>query len=168
MPSLWRISQYPDLRGEGGRRTDNRWNRRGKPIVYLAQTVAGVILEHMVHIMDNTRLPVGLKLIHVNYPDSLKIASISESDLPDGWHTNVECTRNAGDQWLKNSGSALLRVPSSIAPDTVNVLLNLTHPNVAQVEIIEHISFDLEPRLNRLADYALSYRTEVRYVARDE
>jgi RES domain-containing protein len=74
VPSLWRISQYVDLTGEGGRKADNHWNRRGRPVVYLGQSVPGVLLERLVHLMDNTRLPEDLKLIHIEYTEAMECA----------------------------------------------------------------------------------------------
>jgi RES domain-containing protein len=47
---LWRISNYADLSGEGGRRAEGRWHERGRPVVYLAEHAALALLETMVHL----------------------------------------------------------------------------------------------------------------------
>jgi RES domain-containing protein len=103
---------------------DNRWNTRGRPIVYLAQSVPGAILEVVVHLLENTVLPDGLKLIHVDYPSTIECETIEEADLAESWPANLKITRNCGDGWLLRCKTPLITVPSAIAPNTRNFLLN--------------------------------------------
>ncbi|MDE3106013.1 MAG: RES family NAD+ phosphorylase, partial [Acidobacteriota bacterium] len=42
---LWRISNFRSLAGEGGLRYAGRWHTAGKPIVYLAASAAGALVE---------------------------------------------------------------------------------------------------------------------------
>jgi RES domain-containing protein len=170
LPSLWRISVYADLKGLGGLKASNRWNTKGLPIVYLAQSAAGAALERLVHLLDegDRIAPVGLSLIQVLHPDGVECLDLTESALPLDWSSNLEITRRFGDVWLQERRSCLLSVPSVAAPFTKNVLLNPEHPDAHLVTVKSSTSFDLEPRLRRLADFALSYRSEVRYVSPDE
>ena len=46
---LWRISNYRTLDGRGGLETSARWHSQGRPIVYLAESVSGALLEVLVH-----------------------------------------------------------------------------------------------------------------------
>jgi RES domain-containing protein len=118
----------------------------------------------VVHLLENTVLPDGLKLIHVEYPSIVECESIEEADLAESWPANLEITRNCGDNWLLKCRTALITVPSAIAPNTRNFLLNPEHPDAYQVKIDRHFEFDLDRRLKHLAEYALSYRDEIRYV----
>ncbi|MGB9409097.1 MAG: RES family NAD+ phosphorylase, partial [Terracidiphilus sp.] len=52
MTTLWRISNYVDLSGEGGLTASARWHTKGKPVVYLADSPAGAMLERIVHMTD--------------------------------------------------------------------------------------------------------------------
>jgi RES domain-containing protein len=168
LPRLWRISKHLDLSGEGGLRASNRWNSRGRPIVYLAHTASGVLLESLVHLLEGTALPDGYMLIEVEYPQALAPEQVTEEELPPNWVRDVDVTRKVGDGWLKDGRSALLDVPSVIAPATRNMLLNPRHPDASDVVIHRHTPFAPDPRLRQLADYAISYREEGSLVLRDE
>jgi RES domain-containing protein len=50
---LWRISRHRDLDGLGGLRAPGGWHERGLPVVYLAETPAGALLEVCVHTAAN-------------------------------------------------------------------------------------------------------------------
>lgn len=168
MPNLWRISQYVDLAGEGGRRRANRWNSAGRPVVYLGETVASVLLERLVHLLDDRQLPTGLQLILVQYPETIGCTKVVESDMATNWRTNMAITQAAGDQWLTQGETALLRVPSAVIPHTANFLLNPEHAEAPLFSITEHLDFALDHRLKQLADFAFSYREEIPLVLTDE
>ncbi|HEV2122738.1 MAG TPA: RES domain-containing protein, partial [Chloroflexota bacterium] len=59
--SAWRIlkAKYREqpLSGEGARRVGGRWNHRGVPLVYLAESIALATLEILVHLQDTETLP---------------------------------------------------------------------------------------------------------------
>ncbi|HXH47142.1 MAG TPA: RES family NAD+ phosphorylase [Bradyrhizobium sp.] len=47
---IWRISNFDDLSGIGGLKTDGRWHDRGRHVVYAADHPASALLEVMVHL----------------------------------------------------------------------------------------------------------------------
>jgi RES domain-containing protein len=47
----------------------------------------------------------------------------------------VQATRAVGDRWLEAGESALLWVPSAVAPESWNVLVNALHPDARLVAI---------------------------------
>lgn len=55
--------------------------------------------------------------------------------------------RAFGDQWLEQSRSPLLRVPSFIVPDANNLLFNPAHPEAAGAKIVSASPFAFDPRL---------------------
>ena len=61
--------------------------------------------------------------------------TISADELPADWADTVEATQAIGDAWLAPGETALLRVPSVIAADTWNVLLNPHHPDATALRI---------------------------------
>jgi RES domain-containing protein len=168
LPNLWRISQYVDLEGKGGLKSDGRWHRRGRRVVYLGESVAGVVLERLVHLMDDRKLPAGLQLISVDYPQSLECEEVLDTHLPNDWQANIETTQDAGDLWLQQRKTALLKVPSAVTPRTTNFLLNPEHSDWHLVKPAEYFRFDFDTRLKKLADSALSYGEEIRFVSPDE
>jgi RES domain-containing protein len=147
MRTLWRISNYASLSGEGGLQFSGRWHTRGHRIVYLAESPAGALLETLVHLeLDEARLPRSYKLLRIEAPDSLKIEPLK---VPAGkaWKTHLDVTRRLGDAWLQSRRTALARVPSAIAPNTWNVLLNPDHPDSSKVYLAETVAAEYDPRL---------------------
>src|ERR1035438_1143511 len=151
MTTLWRISGYPDLRGEGGLGASGRWHTEGRLVVYLADCPAGALLERIVHMTDmieDAFLPQFYQLLKVSVPDELAIKSLNVL-APTDWKEHPEFTRNLGDAWLASQDTALARVPSVIAPQTWNYLLNPEHPEAKQVIVDEVIREQFDNRLFR-------------------
>jgi RES domain-containing protein len=151
MTNLWRISNYPDLSGEGALGTSGRWHTEGRLVVYLADCPAGALLERIVHLMDRNEdgiLPRFYQLLRVSVPDELAIRPLNVL-APTDWREHLEFTRNLGDAWLASMETALARVPSAIAPHTWNYLLNPEHPDAKQVQIAEVVKERFDNRLFR-------------------
>jgi RES domain-containing protein len=116
--------------------------------VYLAESVAGALLEVLVHLeLGPVRLPKSYRLLKVEVPDDLSMEALSETDLRQTWVNDETLTRTAGDQWLASKRSALLRVPSAIAPETLNVLLNSAHEEARRLKIVSHREYPWDLRL---------------------
>ena len=146
---LWRISEYISLDGEGGRLADGRWNSAGNPVVYLAASPPGALIEALVHLeLDEDDLPPIYTLLHITVPQSLSIYTMR---VPTGnyWMTTPALTRKLGDAWLKSQRSALVRVPSAIVPNTFNYLLNPLHKDAHRIRIAESLRAVFDLRLLR-------------------
>lgn len=144
---LWRISNHADLSGAGGLRYAARWNTAGRPIVYLAETPAGALLEVLVHLeLEEAALPRHYQLLRVAVDPS---TVVEELGVPDGtrWKRNPVTTRALGDAWLRIGSTALARVPSAILPHTANYLLNPRHPAAVSLQILERQRARFDPRL---------------------
>ena len=153
MPRLWRISNYATLNGRGGLTYPGRWHHAGWPVVYLAESPAGALLETLVHLMiDPEDVPDRYQLLQVEVPDAIEIADLR---LPVGtdWRNDVELTRQTGDAWLRGRTTSLGRVPSALVPRTFNFLLNPLHPGAGSVKIAEVFEDRYDLRLlGRLLD----------------
>jgi RES domain-containing protein len=143
---LWRISNYADLSGGGGLQAAGRWHTRGKRIVYLADHPASALLEMLVHI-DRDLIPATYCLLRIVVSESVPIDMISIDALASDWRTQPALTRQFGDQWLDQSSTALLQVPSVIVPLGKNFLLNPAHSDAAKVTIVDAINAPFDPRL---------------------
>jgi len=131
----WRISAFADLTGRGGALANGRWHHAGRPVVYLAETPAGAMLEVLVHLeIDPEDIPDNLRLMRVEVPESVSVLAVQA--LPDGWEELPEQTRRIGSEWLEQGQSLLLDVPSAIMPHTTNTLFNPRHSEAAQATII--------------------------------
>jgi RES domain-containing protein len=151
MTTLWRISNFVDLSGEGGLGASGRWHTEGRLIVYLADCPATALLERIVHMTDMVEdafLPGFYQLLKVVVPDDLGVKQLN-TIAPTDWKERPEYTRNLGDAWLASLETALARVPSAIAPQTWNYLLNPEHPDFKKVEIAEVIKERFDNRLFR-------------------
>lgn len=154
---LWRISEYVSLDGEGGRLADGRWNSAGNPVVYLAASPPGTLIEVLVHLeLDEDDFPPTYTLLRISVPDSLPVHTI-RVPTGDSWKSTRALTRNLGDKWLASHRSALARVPSAIVPDTFNYLLNPLHPDAVRIRIADTMHAIYDPRLLRQPPGAESY-----------
>ncbi len=145
---LWRISNQRTLDGRGGLEASAKWHTQGRPIVYLAESVAGALLEVLVHLeLSSARLPKSYRLLKVEAPDGISIEALSVTDLNESWTYDETVTRAVGDQWLASKRTALLRVPSAIAPETDNVVLNSAHEEARRLRIISHREYPWDLRL---------------------
>jgi RES domain-containing protein len=148
---LWRISNYADLPGEGGRRVAARWHERGRPTVYLAEHPALALLETLVHLdIDPDEVPSHYQLLTVEPPDTVAVEELSEAELvariPD-WRDATQDTRTLTRAWFDERRTALLRVPSAIVPAAFNYLLNPLHPDAARVAVVAQQTAELDARL---------------------
>lgn len=141
MPSSWRIVRETRsdaaFTGEGARRWPGRWNSRGIPVVYTAESRSLAILESLVNFegMERRRLPPCV-LFEARF-DAELIEIVEPDILPPGWDTYpaMPATRELGDRWAAERRSAVLRVPSVVTRGEVNYLLNPLHPDFGRIEI---------------------------------
>lgn len=134
--TLWRISNYHALDGEGGLRASARWHTRGHRVVYCAPNPATALVEVLVHAeIPFDALPTEYRYLEIDAPGAVAVHNIPATRLGSDWHDDLELTREIGDEWLEEGRSALLSVPSVIVPATWNVLINPRHPDAQQVRI---------------------------------
>lgn len=145
---LWRISNYADLSGLGGLRFSARWHSKGRPILYTAEHPAGALAEFLVHV-DLEDMPEHFQLLTIDVEDSIEPDSLKPEDLRPGWTGNSHLTRLAGDHWLKQGRSLLLRVPSVLVPGAFNMLINPQHPDAARMHIVSAEKVPLDCRFGR-------------------
>jgi RES domain-containing protein len=149
MATFWRISNYADLSGKGGRLSPGRWNTSGRPIVYLSDSPASSMLERIVHLQEGSgKLPQFYELLRVVASESVAIRDLLPL-APLEWKENIASTQRLGDAWLASLETALARVPSAIMPPTSNYLLNPVHPDAKQFVIQEVIRERFDNRLFR-------------------
>jgi RES domain-containing protein len=143
---LWRISNHDTLDGRGGFLASARWHTRGRPIVYLATTPAGALVEALVHLeLKANQLPKSYRLLKAEAPDDLP--KMHFSAITEDWRQNETASRTLGDEWLSRTQTALLEVPSAILPETMNMLFNPLHPDAARVSVQWHEAYPFDKRL---------------------
>jgi len=145
---LWRISNHDSLDGRGGLLASARWHSQGRPIVYLAASPAGVLVEVLVNLeVDPVRVPPTYTLLKIEAPDDISMARLEADSLPENWRQDLVWSRSRGDEWLEAGQQVLLEVPSAILPDTYNILLNPLHPDARRIRILSHAAYAYDQRL---------------------
>ncbi|WP_428396248.1 RES family NAD+ phosphorylase [Lichenicoccus sp.] len=129
---------FADLSGEGARLYGGRWNRRGRPMVYLASEAALALLEVRVHLdLPPELLPDDYVLVRAAL-DGLAVETLEA----------VPADAAAfGETWLRERRTPVLRVPSLIVPESANLLLNPAHPAAADARILSVRPFRFDARL---------------------
>lgn len=145
---LWRISNHADLTGAGGMLAPARWHTAGRPIVYLAETPAGALLEILVHLeLDEAHRPPTYQLLRIEAPESIAAQRLDPVSFSPEWRVRESETQARGDAWLRTGETALLAVPSAIVPETSNWLLNPRHPQAASLRITHTLAAPYDARL---------------------
>jgi RES domain-containing protein len=147
MPTVYRICKtkyaVTAFDGEGAFRFGGRWNSRGTRIVYTAGSLSLAALEMLVHLNDEEML-FNYSFVAAEIPAELilKVENWSESPAP-------HAAQEIGDDWVRNSASAVLEVPTSIVPLEKNYLLNPTHPDWSKIVMGEPQKFVFDERLKK-------------------
>jgi RES domain-containing protein len=147
---LWRISNYADLSGAGGLLHAGRWHHRGRPVVYLAESPAGALVEALVQVQASSpaELPATYQLLEVEVPDGA-VTEEPPAPLPSDWRKRPDLTRTLGSDWLGAQRSLLLRVPSAVVARSFNRLLNPMHPQAAACRVLSSARHPFDGRLLR-------------------
>ncbi len=139
---LWRVSDFPDLSGRGGEFFKGRWHNAGSALVYTAEHSALALLESLVH-LESEEEPPTYQLLELDAPDDLTISHYPDPLPP----PEREMSRAWGDAWLEAAETSLATVPSIIAPDARNFLINPAHPDAGRISITRHKRYEWDPRL---------------------
>jgi RES domain-containing protein len=142
---LWRIGPFVDLSGRGGLKYSARWHVAGRPVVYLAESPAGALLEICAHTSEED-IPPTFILLKIVGPN-LEFEEVTFLRLSSGWTDDEDETQSIGSEWLESGRTAFLRVPSVIIPETWNVLLNPLHPEARQFSIERSYEYPFDLRL---------------------
>jgi RES domain-containing protein len=147
---LAKAKHVSDLSGTGARIAGGRWNEKGTPVLYAAESRALATVEYLVHVPIALR-PQGLIMATLEIPDSIPWLTIREEDLPYDWRTCPPPPELAriGTDWVNANSELLLFVPSAVVPGERNVLINPAHPDMKYVRIVDAESYPLDQRLIR-------------------
>ena len=150
---VYRLSQSryaADLSGKGAEMAGGRWNSKGIPMIYAAESRALCIAELAMH------LPLGLvpqnySFVSFKIPDSIPVLALSKKQLPKNWneypHPNE--TQEIGDRFIKESKYLVMKVPSVVVNDEYNYLLNPRHPLMKKIVVSDLVEFKFNERLFR-------------------
>jgi RES domain-containing protein len=121
--------------GEGALKFGGRWNSIGTPLVYTSESLSLATLEILT---GGISIPLLSKYvtIPVDFEASL-LESIGAANLPKEWRNYPPSikTQKIGDNWVRESKSVVLKVPSVVIREEFNYLINPFHPDFKKISI---------------------------------
>jgi RES domain-containing protein len=113
-----------------------RWNSDGKKVIYCAESIALAFLENMVR-RQGAGFNLDFKIMIVEIPDDLSVTVIHSSGLPNGWRNfrDYSFCQPLGDAWYDEGKTCILKVPSSVLPESNNYVLNPEHPDYIRIKL---------------------------------
>lgn len=133
--------------GDGAREYGGRWNVRGVPMVYTAQSRALAALESLAHYAGAERR-IAFVIFELQVPDEL-VMRVPPERLPPDWRSEEPgaATQQIGSEWQRGGESVALLVPSVLIPRESCLLLNPEHPRTDRVMIGYPEPFEFDSRL---------------------
>lgn len=136
--TVWRITteRFAEtaFTGDGARLYGGRWNPKGWPVVYTAESRSLALLELMV---QDDPLRARYAWIPAHLPLDLPMEQLDAAEMPTDWRTTAakSVLQGLGQRWLEAGLSAVLVVHSAVVPGERNYLLNPLHPDFSQIAI---------------------------------
>ena len=126
----------------------NRWNTAGQYVIYTAATASLACLENVVH-RGAEGLQAPFKLMRLVIPERVLLEEVTAERLPAGWQqvTSYPQCQAIGGAWYQLRRSAVLKVPSAIIITEANYLINTSHPDFSQIELLGTEDFVFDPRI---------------------
>lgn len=139
MTRVYRIVREPYSKtpfdGEGSFLFGGRWSSPGTRIAYTAEHLSLAMVEYFVHI-DASDPPKDLVVVAADIPDSVSRVVLGPHELPSNWRQVPAPSGLAaiGDSFAEQRKSAILVLPSALAPSESNWLINPLHPESAEIK----------------------------------
>jgi RES domain-containing protein len=136
--------------GEGAYRYGGRWSSPGTRLSYTSEHQSLAMLEYFVH-LDVDDPPGDLVLAVAEAPDELARERVEISNLPSNWRESAAPPQLArlGDEFTQRDEHCLLLVPSVLAPNENNWLINPAHPDLKRIVVREVEPLSYDPRMFR-------------------
>jgi RES domain-containing protein len=133
--------------GEGARLYGGRWNARGVPMVYTADSAALAALEMLAHLGRGMVLP-SYVVMGCTFDERI-VLRLDRARLAADWRAYPPPPHLSaiGDAWARSGASAVLEVPNTIIPAASTYLLNPRHPRFPDVAIGAPVAFEFDLRL---------------------
>jgi RES domain-containing protein len=123
-PLGWRVAAETTVAEASLQRQAGRWHYAGAVVLYCSTTPELALLEARVHHRIGTGR-YSLQRVASTLPlDAAAVRRIDLGELPADWTGRKSLTRRIGTTWLAERRFALLSVPSSICPESHNLLIN--------------------------------------------
>jgi RES domain-containing protein len=136
--------------GEGAYRYGGRWSSPGTRLVYTSEHQSLAMLEYFVH-LDPEDAPDDLVLATADIPDNVSRERIRAREMPTHWRETPAPPELAqiGDDFVNKAGACLLLVPSALAVNENNWLINPQHAEFRKIAVNATEPLRYDPRMFR-------------------
>ncbi|CAB3775089.1 RES family NAD+ phosphorylase [Paraburkholderia humisilvae] len=134
---IFRIADrsHPVWNGTGAMLGGGRFNSPGRSVIYGAMSFGGAMLEILVHARIG-KVPKTHVWVEAEVRDGVMAEQQTVDSLPDGLDASaLQVARAFGDTWLTEARLAVFVVPSVVARQESNVLVNPVHPEAARLVV---------------------------------
>jgi RES domain-containing protein len=121
---------YPIYSGTGARLFPGRWNAQGQGMIYTSRHYSTAVLEKLIYTGE---MPPNQHYLEIEIPAGVSYEVLTPEVLPDWNSSNSQASRAFGAAWFEQKRSAILIVPSAVAPLERNVLINPDHPDSSRI-----------------------------------
>lgn len=132
--------------GQGAKISPGRWNNKGNPIVYTAESQSLAMIEILANYEAIDLIQQNFVTIHAKVPTGY---ILSLGNLPSNWSVSPApgSTKSLGDGWLMSGESSVLAVPSVLVPTEYNYLINPNHADFSKILIDEAMDIVFPDRI---------------------
>jgi RES domain-containing protein len=122
--------------GEGAYLYGGRWSSAGTRLVYASEHQSLAMLEYFVH-LDPEDSPDDLVLATADFPETLSRERIASPGLPANWRETPAPPELAqiGDEFVRKAENCVLLIPSALAAQENNWLINPQHREFSQITL---------------------------------
>jgi RES domain-containing protein len=131
----WRIAdgRFDPFSPIGASLVGGRWNSPGLGVIYASRTYAGAMLECLAH-AGIGRVPKTHVAVQVSVTAAVSVYWPTDKQLPKAWdQADLQAARAFGDAWITACQTAVLVVPSVVARNEHNVLINPRHADFKRI-----------------------------------
>ena len=118
--------------GEGSALVEGRWHARGQDVIYTSEHYSTALLEKLAHFSG--ALPAGQHAIRMHIPAGVSYEVVTKDTLPAWCLPGNPAARTHGSAWFNERRTALLLVPSFVAREERNVLINPHHADAKRIQ----------------------------------
>lgn len=123
--------RYPIFDATGSTGVAARWNSTSCPMIYTSEHYSTAMLEKLVH--GSGKIPPNQHFIKITIPTGVPVDVLNTAHLPDWYLPSHASSRPFGDDWQKSRRSLILAVPSVVAREERNFLINPQHPDFPKI-----------------------------------
>ena len=117
--------RFPIYSGKGAALVEGRWHSFGQEVIYTSEHYSTAMLEKLVHV--NGILPPNQHFVAIEIPAGVSYEVVTKDTVENCLSFDGKNARAFGSKWLNEVRSALLFVPSCVAREENNVLINPKH-----------------------------------------